>query len=414
MQRIRPDYYDRFTCIADRCTITCCQEWKIAVDTDTNRKWKKVCPPDTVKEQKKNLSAYTTKKEGLRVIKLDNDHRCPFLADNKLCRLVYAYGDKILSETCTTFPREVHRFSDHEEETLMPCCPAVIDLWDSEELLHFPVFNPAEDSAGVSDNQHIAAATNTAALTSDHTFTDSFLFKIRTKCIEQIYDTSVPLESILLGLFYILHELLHKQDEGHSLTDELLDDYFSSRTVKQLRDAISEIELPSFDTIMECNELLQDLAVNYKKEGLYLSYLNPVLNLAENLSEAFDFEDELLLHWENFQKDLLSHDFLLRNFMANELYSDLLMPGATLKDMLIQMQWIAMEYAVIRHSLFLKWLLNSDSTTVALPYEAVRDYLVVVTRMTGYEEEDIYEYLKNSFESLIWDWGYFALITGKN
>ena len=100
--------------------------------------------------------------------------------------------------------------------------------------------------------------------------------------------------------------------------------------------------------------------------------------------------------------------------MANELYSDLLMPGATLKDMLIQMQWIAMEYAVIRHSLFLKWLLNSDSTTVALPYEAVRDYLVVVTRMTGYEEEDIYEYLENSFESLIWDWGYFALITGKN
>ena len=60
MQRIRPDYYDRFTCIADRCTITCCQEWKIAVDTDTNRKWKKVCPPDTVKEQKKNRLGFPT------------------------------------------------------------------------------------------------------------------------------------------------------------------------------------------------------------------------------------------------------------------------------------------------------------------------------------------------------------------
>lgn len=383
MQRIRPDYYDRFTCIADQCTITCCQEWKIAVDADTNRKWKKVCPPDTVKEQKKNLSAYTTKKEGLRVIELDNDHRCPFLADNKLCHLVSAYGDKILSETCTTFPREVHRFSNHEEETLMPCCPAVIDLWNSEELVHFPVF-------------------------------DTLLFKIRTNCIEQIYDTSVPLENILSELFYILHELLNKQDKGHSLTDELIDDYFSSKTVKQLRDTISEIELPPFDTIMECNELLQDLAVNYKKEGLYLNYLNPVLNLAENLSESFASEKELLLHWENFQKELINYDSLLRNFITNELYSDLVMPGATLEDMLIQMQWIAMEYAVIRHSLFLKWLLNLDSAITALPYEAVRDYLVVITRMTGYEEEDIYEYLENSFESLIWDWGYFALITGKN
>ena len=28
-------------------------------------------------------------------------------------------------------------------------------------------------------------------------------------------------------------------------------------------------------------------------------------------------------------------------------------------------------------------------------------------------EADIYEYLENSFEELIWEWGYLALITGK-
>ena len=100
MKRIRPDFYNEFHCIADSCTITCCQEWKIAVDPDTNRKWKKVSAPADVPEQKKNLSAYTEKKDGLRVIQLDSDHRCPFLSENRLCRLVTAYGDKILSETC--------------------------------------------------------------------------------------------------------------------------------------------------------------------------------------------------------------------------------------------------------------------------------------------------------------------------
>ena len=45
MKRIRPDFYNEFHCIADSCTITCCQEWKIAVDPDTNRKWKKVSAP---------------------------------------------------------------------------------------------------------------------------------------------------------------------------------------------------------------------------------------------------------------------------------------------------------------------------------------------------------------------------------
>ena len=38
---------------------------------------------------------------------------------------------------------------------------------------------------------------------------------------------------------------------------------------------------------------------------------------------------------------------------------------------------------------------------------------VVISRMTGYEEEDVREYLENSFEELLWEWGYFALITGK-
>lgn len=149
-KKIRPDYYDKFSCIAGQCPITCCQEWKIAVDADTNRRWKKVLPPDTMpgcaksqsldqvsgdsKNCGKNLSTYTCMKDGIRVIRLDEEHRCPFLAKDKLCRLVLAYGDSILSETCTTFPREVHRFADHEEDTLMPGCPAVIDLWRHKEI----------------------------------------------------------------------------------------------------------------------------------------------------------------------------------------------------------------------------------------------------------------------------------------
>jgi len=38
----------------------------------------------------------------------------------------------------------------------------------------------------------------------------------------------------------------------------------------------------------ERNELLQDLAVNYRKEGLYRNYLNPVIEKAEELSGLFE------------------------------------------------------------------------------------------------------------------------------
>ena len=375
MRRVRPDYYEKFQCIADRCTITCCQEWKIGVDNETNRKWKKLLPPDTVVDKKKNLSAYTVKKDGMRVIVLDEKLRCPFLNEEKLCRLVCTYTDRVLSDTCTQFPREVHRFSTHEEETLMPCCPAVIDIWKDAEKIVFPKV--------------------------DREYKD-LLFAIREHMMELLEDSTQRLEDQLKQGFYILLEL-NKQD---SLTMQLINEYFSSESVAQLREAIAQIPMDELDSMDECNELLQDLAFNYQKEGLYKKYLDPILLQAEKLSETY-VADTMCEDLQLFDKQFRQWQPLLRKFLLNEFYSDLLVPDGNLESMIVSMQWIGMEYAVIRHSVFLKWMERKQFT-----YEELRDYMVVITRMTGYEQEDIVEYLKNSFESLVWDWGYFALVTG--
>ena len=375
MRRVRPDYYEKFQCIADRCTITCCQEWKIGVDNETNRKWKKLLPPDTVVDKKKNLSAYTVKKDGMRVIALDEKHRCPFLNEEKLCRLLCTYTDRVLSDTCTQFPREVHRFSTHEEETLMPCCPAVIDIWKDAKEIVFPKV--------------------------DREYKD-LLFAIREHMMELLEDSTQRLEDQLKQGFYILLEL-NKQD---SLTMQLVNEYFSGESVAQLREAIAQIPMDELDSMDECNELLQDLAVNYQKEGLYKKYLDPILLQAKQLSETYA-ADTMCEDLQLFEKQFRQWQPLLRKFLLNEFYSDLLVPDGDLESMIVSMQWIGMEYAVIRHSVFLKWLERKQFT-----YEELRDYMVVITRMTGYEQEDIVEYLKNSFESLVWDWGYFALVTG--
>lgn len=375
MRRVRPDYYEKFQCIADRCTITCCQEWKIGVDNETNRKWKKLLPPDTVVDKKKNLSAYTVKKDGMRVIALDEKHRCPFLNEEKLCRLLCTYTDRVLSDTCTQFPREVHRFSTHEEETLMPCCPAVIDIWkDAKEIVFPKVGREYKD----------------------------LLFAIREHMMELLEDSTQRLEDQLKQGFYILLEL-NKQD---SLTMQLVNEYFSGESVAQLREAIAQIPMDELDSMDECNELLQDLAVNYQKEGLYKKYLDPILLQAKQLSETYA-ADMMCEDLQLFEKQFRQWQPLLRKFLLNEFYSDLLVPDGDLESMIVSMQWIGMEYAVIRHSVFLKWLERKQFT-----YEELRDYMVVITRMTGYEQEDIVEYLQNSFESLVWDWGYFALVTG--
>ncbi len=390
MKRLRPDYYEHFTCIAGSCPITCCQEWKIAVDDDTARRWKKLAPPADVEEQKKNLNAYTIHKDGERVIGLTPELKCPFLNSDKLCKLVCTYDDTVLSRTCQDFPREILKFRTHEEESLMAACPAVLDIWREMDGLTFPKPMPED-------------------LPSERT---RLLFRLRSESI-RLLDLShrapekdTP-EQALLELSYILQEL----NRIDTLDDAHITEYFSDSSRAQLRDAISNIDLPPLDTLDECNELLQDLAVNYRKEGLYSGYLEPIIRLAEELSEGCD-EEELLRDWDAFRQDFTVWRPLLFHYLENELYSGFLLPGSdlTLTTLLLHLEWIVLTYAVIRHSLFLAWL---QSGRQPLSYETVRSYIVILNRMTGYNEEDIFEYLENSFEDPLWDWGYFALILGR-
>ena len=434
METFYPDYYSAFTCTADKCPVTCCQEWKIYVDDMTKEKWKSLTPPECVGGHKKNLNSFTEKKEGQRVIRLTDDHRCPFLTENLLCSLVLTYDTDILSETCITFPREYHDFVDHREASLMPCCPAVIDLWKQKKCLTFP-----EASSVSPDPAFLLREKITALIQGILPFTESSLNKAPSA--ESLTDQSrspdpsrLPAPPLtILQSFYILQELYRKEEKGQLLTAAVIEDCFTPTTLSELQKAIYELPSSAADTILECNELLQDLAVNYLEEGLYTEYLEPLITQAEQLSDMLqDTEDmplssahdpsedpellrntetdRLLSDWNAFCLQLETFYPLLRSFLANEMYSDLLAPDDTSTEhMLVRLQWTAIQYAAIRQALFLTYLSENKGI---LSYESVRQAIVILTRMTGYEEEDIYEYLENSFESLIWDFGYLAFIMG--
>lgn len=389
MKNYQPDYYNNFKCIADKCSITCCQEWKIAVDDATNRKWMKLST-DKLSGKSNNLSSYTCCKDGSLVIKLDKKHRCPFLSKDKLCHLVMTYSDEVLSETCTLFPREIHRFSTHEERTLMPCCPAVIDLW-CEKPITFPVISETMDNL-------------------------SPAFLIRDNLIKLISDQGLSVEQALLDGLYILLELYKNQP----ITKATIQEYFSGHTLNELNTAMEDIHIPDEDTFIECNELLQDLSVNYRKEGLYTAFLQPVLTEACKYSNIYSQSDNnsisrtLQTSQKQFCSMLTDYDIVFRNYLANELFSDLISPEAAstkkiIEHMIIKMQWIMIEYTAIRQSLFL-W--SSHNANSPLTYETIREHIVIISRMTGYDDDDIREYLENSFAKLIWDWGYAALIMG--
>ena len=157
----------------------------------------------------------------------------------------------------------------------------------------------------------------------------------------------------------------------------------------------------------EQNELFLDLAENYRKKRIYTDVLEPLAKRAE-IYERETLAQEGLKRREEFEKVLLSYDKEIRLLMTEELFTTLILPETDMYTMLLKLQWQGMTYAVLKQCLFLYW-----DEHEGLSREELKKIVMVLIRMTGYTEADIEEYMENSFEEIIWDWGYFALCVGK-
>lgn len=93
--KIKPNYYEDFTCIADKCKDNCCIGWEIEIDDKTYRKYKKV-KGDLGERFKKDLDKKTF------ILK---NNRCPFLNDSNLCDIQACLGGNYLCKVCREYPR---------------------------------------------------------------------------------------------------------------------------------------------------------------------------------------------------------------------------------------------------------------------------------------------------------------------
>ena len=424
---IEPDFYGDFHCIGGQCSFTCCKEWKIAVDHETKKRWRSIDVPGMVLESgrvpehaclstsdKAQLSQFVVKKDGGEIIELLPNMRCPFLEDSELCRLVLDYGEECLSETCHVFPREKHEFPDRTERTLVSCCPEIVDRLHALHELHFTNL-PYQDRAFLLKG-------------------NDKLFQIRNIMMYWLKDASVSNEVNLKRCLFMLLDLFEKKMKGKTLDPA---ECLKEEDVAKLTEMILAMPKDAQASIEEQNALFLDITENYRKEGRYQGLLNPLYAMAEQLSREFQEADAVCaLHTEV----VAAYAPLLRNYLVAEAFATLLIPGCTLRDMVLQFEWMIMEYVLLVHAMVLEILCEKDvpgtsnteedagdampssesqgsfdSRTYAavtdtvyapLAYPKARELLILIARMTGYDGDEIEEYLCDSFENPVWPWGY--------
>lgn len=117
----RPDYFNEFQCIADKCPDTCCAGWQIMIDDESMEKYKKIKGDYLWKV----MAAVDWENDCFRQ---DNQKRCAFLKSDNLCDLYTNVGEDSLCKTCREYPRHTEEFEGVREISLSASCPVVAKL----------------------------------------------------------------------------------------------------------------------------------------------------------------------------------------------------------------------------------------------------------------------------------------------
>lgn len=113
-----PDYYKKFSCIADKCPDTCCGKWQIVIDDDSLERYQEYDG-----DYRPELHRKVNWKEG--VFRHGRSGKCAFLRDDMLCDLYIHMGKESLCTTCREYPRHTEEFENVREVSLSLSCPEV-------------------------------------------------------------------------------------------------------------------------------------------------------------------------------------------------------------------------------------------------------------------------------------------------
>ncbi len=115
MRYIKPDFYDKFTCIADKCPATCCAGWQIVIDEDSLEKYGELKGAFG-----KRLRNSIDWEEGTFY---QFEGRCAFLNNKNFCDIQCELGEEGLCETCHRYPRHIEEYEGLREYSLSLSCP---------------------------------------------------------------------------------------------------------------------------------------------------------------------------------------------------------------------------------------------------------------------------------------------------
>lgn len=186
-----PNYYNTFTCIADRCPDSCCKAWSVDVDSTSAAFYRSL--PGVLGMRLRQVLQDT---DDGTVMALESG-RCPMWRQDGLCQIQAELGHDALCRVCQEFPRLRHDYGTFAELGLELSCPEAARL-----ILTSP-------------DQGFSSHTITGEDAPEYdVWAMDILLRSRRQFLDFLDSTLLPIPQILAVLLLYAHEVQAELDGG--------------------------------------------------------------------------------------------------------------------------------------------------------------------------------------------------------
>lgn len=312
----KPQYYDNFTCIADRCPDTCCAGWQIVIDDISLENYGKIS--GTFGER---LQKSIDWKEG---IFRQNQRRCAFLNQENLCDLYRELGADSLCDTCRMYPRHVEEYEDLREFSLSLSCPVAAEMiLGCKEQVRF-----LEEEDDVEEQEE------------EYEDFDIILFdwleEAREVLLEVIQDRSLPVSARMLVLLNVSFLSQKALDQGILLEMDLKAEVEKAvsesrkTSVQKQGEKVFQNKILLLKDLQKLEVLREEWTelLHRLEKNLYARGVEDYEALREEFLESVQETSSQKKQWEIYEEQLLV--FFVYTYFCGAVYDDMIYTKAVL------------------------------------------------------------------------------------
>lgn len=324
---LKPEFYDRFSCIADECSYSCCMDWDINLDVSETER---IANADGTRNERPLIISA----DGTSKLDFGKDGKCQFLTDQGFCRLVLEHGEDFIGSTCHLFPRFDSYYMNVQEKHLSNACPAVLDFF---LRMPSPMTFVAEDEEPEKAYADI----------------DEDVLALRERCIDLLQVSEWPL--------WIRLYLLKKIISQYGVTNNAKSAIGLLTNPEYLLDNYEDLRVLSCDprqTISMVGTVVKEIGFYKKDLRAYRLFLQP---LEESLNRLQNPDDELVDKWRAFCTVFHGYEVFFEHVCVNSLFTHLESEVGP-KNFDLSISVMLLEYIMIRGVLFISNLKNDVIT----------------------------------------------------